>query len=167
MTIFTSAVFLLCAALEAQETVAVRAKRVIETNCVSCHGGARMGGLDLRTREGALAGGKRGAALKPGDVAGSLLYQAVLRNGELQMPPGKKVSFPASTYVNLRHVVWVEEGELVLTEGGERQARLVRPGRDRRHASRDGLHGADRRAGCRAVPGKRPHGPPARRGDAG
>jgi transcriptional regulator with XRE-family HTH domain len=39
---------------------------------------------------------------------------------EVVMPPGKKVSFPASSYVNLRHVVWVEEGELVLTEGGER-----------------------------------------------
>jgi len=39
---------------------------------------------------------------------------------EVEMPPGKHVSFPASSYVNLRHVVWVEEGELVLTEGGER-----------------------------------------------
>lgn len=38
------------------------------------------------------------------------------------MPPGKMVSFPASAYVNLRHVVWVEEGELVLTEGGESRA---------------------------------------------
>jgi transcriptional regulator with XRE-family HTH domain len=39
---------------------------------------------------------------------------------EVQMPPGKKVSFPASTYVNLRQVVWVKEGELTLIEGGER-----------------------------------------------
>jgi len=39
---------------------------------------------------------------------------------EVEMPPGKKVSFPASTYVNMRHVVWIEEGELVLSEGGER-----------------------------------------------
>lgn len=39
---------------------------------------------------------------------------------EVEMPPGKKVSFPASSYVNLKHVVWVEEGELVLSEGGER-----------------------------------------------
>jgi len=41
---------------------------------------------------------------------------------KVEMPPGKKVSFPASAYVNLRHVVWVEEGELVLTEGGESRA---------------------------------------------
>ena len=39
---------------------------------------------------------------------------------EVEMPPGKKVSFPASSYMNLKHVVWVEEGELVLIEGGER-----------------------------------------------
>src|SRR4051812_15691378 len=38
----------------------------------------------------------------------------------VEMPSGKKVSIPASTYMNLRHVVWVESGELVLTEGGER-----------------------------------------------
>jgi transcriptional regulator with XRE-family HTH domain len=40
---------------------------------------------------------------------------------EVEMPPGKKVNFPASTYVNMRHVVWIEEGELVLSEGGEAQ----------------------------------------------
>jgi transcriptional regulator with XRE-family HTH domain len=39
---------------------------------------------------------------------------------EVEMPPGKKVDFAASTYVNMRHVLWVEEGELVLREGGER-----------------------------------------------
>jgi transcriptional regulator with XRE-family HTH domain len=39
---------------------------------------------------------------------------------EIEMPPGKRTDFPASTYVNLKHVVWVEEGELVLSEGGER-----------------------------------------------
>jgi transcriptional regulator with XRE-family HTH domain len=39
---------------------------------------------------------------------------------EVEMPPHKKVSIPASSYVNLRHVVWVESGELILTEGEER-----------------------------------------------
>ena len=38
----------------------------------------------------------------------------------VEMPPGKKVSFSASSYVNLKHVIWVQEGELVLSEGGER-----------------------------------------------
>jgi len=39
---------------------------------------------------------------------------------EVEMPPGKHVRFPASSYVNLKHVVWVEKGELVLSEGGQR-----------------------------------------------
>ena len=39
---------------------------------------------------------------------------------EVEMPPGEKVSFPASSYVNLKHVVWVEEGELVLSESDAR-----------------------------------------------
>ena len=39
---------------------------------------------------------------------------------EIEMPPGKKASFPVSSYVNFKHVVWVEEGELVLTESDER-----------------------------------------------
>jgi transcriptional regulator with XRE-family HTH domain len=38
----------------------------------------------------------------------------------VEMPPGKRVSFPAWSYANMRHVVWVEEGELVLIEGRER-----------------------------------------------
>lgn len=44
---------------------------------------------------------------------------------EVEMPPGKKVNFPASTYINMRHVLWVEEGELVLREGGERHVLKV------------------------------------------
>lgn len=44
---------------------------------------------------------------------------------EVEMPPGKKVSFPASSYVNLKHVVWVDEGELVLTESGTRNVLKV------------------------------------------
>lgn len=39
---------------------------------------------------------------------------------EVEMPPGKKVDFPAWSYANTRHVVWVESGDLVLTEGGAR-----------------------------------------------
>ncbi|MBS1829501.1 MAG: PSD1 domain-containing protein [Acidobacteria bacterium] len=66
------------------------ALQILDANCASCHGAAKMGGLDLRDREGLLRGGSRGPAVKPGDAAGSLLYQAVLRKGAVQMPPGKK-----------------------------------------------------------------------------
>ena len=49
-----------------------------------------MSGLDLRQRESILKGGKRGPAIVPGKPADSLLYKAVMREGDLQMPPGKK-----------------------------------------------------------------------------
>lgn len=44
----------------------------------------------------------------------------------VEMPAGKKVAFPASSYAFIRQVVWVRAGELVIYEGGERQ--LLRPG---------------------------------------
>src|SRR5256885_5939867 len=60
-----------------------------------------MGGLDLRTRESALRGGRRGAALVPGQSAQSLIFQAVEGSGELKMPPGKKL--PAETVRSEEH----------------------------------------------------------------
>jgi len=48
-----------------------------------------MSGLDLRERDTILKGGKRGPAIVPGKAEESLLYRAVRRDGELQMPPGK------------------------------------------------------------------------------
>ncbi|MDX1984747.1 MAG: PSD1 and planctomycete cytochrome C domain-containing protein [Bryobacteraceae bacterium] len=82
--------FLAGVACFAQEEPATQARRILESNCGSCHGAARMGGLDLRQRDSMLKGGTRGAAVVPGKADESLLYQAVLRNGQLQMPPGKK-----------------------------------------------------------------------------
>ena len=48
-----------------------------------------MSDLDLRERDTILKGGKRGPAIVPGKAEESLLYKAVRREGELQMPPGK------------------------------------------------------------------------------
>jgi transcriptional regulator with XRE-family HTH domain len=39
---------------------------------------------------------------------------------QVELPPGQSVSFPASSYVHTRHVVWVQSGELELAEGGIR-----------------------------------------------
>lgn len=83
------------------------ARRVLEANCLSCHGAAKMAGLDLRQREGMLKGGARGPAIRPGNPAESLLYRAVKREGDLHMPPGKK-ALDAMQVESLR--VWIEEG---------------------------------------------------------
>ena len=83
------------------------ASAIIEAKCLSCHGDARMSDLDLRERATILKGGKRGPALVPGDAEASLLYKAVRREGELQMPPGKAALTPAEVSI-LRD--WINAG---------------------------------------------------------
>lgn len=39
---------------------------------------------------------------------------------QVELPPGQKVSFPVWSYAHARHVIWVQAGELVLIEGGQR-----------------------------------------------
>ena len=65
------------------------ARRILQRNCVSCHGEQRMSGLDLRHRETMLEGGGKGSALVPGKAEESLLFLAASHAGELKMPPGK------------------------------------------------------------------------------
>src|SRR5215470_5536154 len=69
---------------------------VLVTHCYKCHsadsdGGQPKAGLRLDTKAGVLAGGESGAAIVPGDAAGSLIIEA-LRHDGLEMPPGKKLS---------------------------------------------------------------------------
>jgi len=72
------------------------AVRLLSSNCLACHGAAKMSGLDLRSRETALAGGSRGPALAPGKPAESLLMKAIsAAAGVPKMPPGKQSLDPA------------------------------------------------------------------------
>lgn len=80
---------------------------VLEKHCMACHGPARMAGLDLRQRDLALKGGGRGPALVPGKPDESLLYTAILRQGALQMPPGKQNLTAAEIDVIRK---WIEQG---------------------------------------------------------
>lgn len=65
---------------------------ILRTNCYGCHGAVKNSGLDLRAWSTLKTGGRRGAAVLAGKAAQSLLYQAVARKGELQMPPGKRLT---------------------------------------------------------------------------
>jgi len=38
----------------------------------------------------------------------------------VELPAGQRVVLPTSSYAHIRQVLWMEAGELVLTEGGER-----------------------------------------------
>ncbi len=59
---------------------------------MSCHGAAKMSGLDLRSREGMLKGGQRGPALEPGRSGQSRLFRFVSGLEKPAMPPGKKLT---------------------------------------------------------------------------
>jgi hypothetical protein len=76
-----------------------RVHKIFSEKCLSCHGAARMSGLELSTRESIVAGGRRGPALVPGKPSESLLYKAVAREGDLQMPPGKTALSPDQVQV--------------------------------------------------------------------
>jgi hypothetical protein len=81
---------------------------ILQQRCYECHShaaGKAKGGLMLDSREGWVAGGDSGAAIKPGDVDGSLLIQAV-RYAELMMPPVGRL--PAEEILILER--WVAEG---------------------------------------------------------
>src|SRR5579872_6408367 len=80
---------------------------ILEKQCLSCHGAAQMSGLDLRQRDTILRGVKRGPAIVPGKPGESLLYNAVMRQGDLKMPPGNKPVAPEDA-ARLR--AWIEAG---------------------------------------------------------
>jgi hypothetical protein len=96
------AVLLLAGIASAQDAL-----QIIETRCAPCHNKVqRMSDLDLSSRAAALKGGRRGAAILPGNAANSPLYKALKGAGAAQMPPGKKLS--AAEIGAIR--AWIESG---------------------------------------------------------
>lgn len=83
------------------------AQTILQSKCLGCHGAARMSDLDMRDRGGLLKGGKRGAAVVPGNPDASLLLQAIKHEGELKMPPGKTM-LPAAEISAIRD--WIAGG---------------------------------------------------------
>src|SRR5882724_1239513 len=84
---------LLVALIAASSAIGASPRLAISTlqkECAACHGAAAMSGLNLTSREAVLKGGTRGPALIPGFRGMSILYQAILRGGELKMPPGEQ-----------------------------------------------------------------------------
>jgi cytochrome b subunit of formate dehydrogenase len=74
---------------------------LFETKCGTCHGGAKMGGLSLQTYADALAGGKNGAVIVPGDSAGSPLFV-------LQSAGGHTGQFSPEELANIK--AWIDAG---------------------------------------------------------
>src|ERR1700736_4927297 len=64
---------------------------ILKATCKACHNEkTRSSGLSLSSRDSALTGGNRGAAVKAGSPAESLLLQAIEQSGDLKMPPSGK-----------------------------------------------------------------------------
>src|SRR3989442_13624005 len=82
------------------------ARAIFENRCLICHGQAQTAGLDLRQIDSITKGGKGGPALGPGNAEQSLLYKAVARTGDLQMPPGKPLSAEEIAIIR----AWIDEG---------------------------------------------------------
>jgi uncharacterized protein DUF1553/uncharacterized protein DUF1549/cytochrome c len=75
------------------DTFESRVRPLLAKNCYSCHTDARMGGLQLDTREHALAGGKSGPVIVPGDPAKSRMVTAIsYTDPKLKMPPSGKLA---------------------------------------------------------------------------
>ncbi len=68
------------------------AEKLLKTTCQPCHNaGNRTSGLALDSRDAVLAGGNRGAAVKPGSPDESLLIRAIEQKGDLKMPPAGRL----------------------------------------------------------------------------
>jgi len=87
-----------------------RLQPLLRRKCFGCHGEGKTleGKLDLRTRAGMLKGGEKGPALVPGKPDESPLYQAVLRTGDLVMPPKDRNKLSPSDVTHLRR--WIAAG---------------------------------------------------------
>jgi hypothetical protein len=73
-----------------------RLASVLKTTCSGCHSQANpSGGLNLATYESALAGGKHGPSLTPGNAAESLLVQYLRGEKSPKMPLGGSLDEPA------------------------------------------------------------------------
>jgi hypothetical protein len=84
-----------------------RVRPILVEQCQSCHGPKKqMGGLRLDSREAILKGGDSGPALKTGDPDESRLIRAVRHDGDLKMPPRKKLPPPAIDAL----AAWVKAG---------------------------------------------------------
>ena len=76
------------AAQQDAEFFETKIRPLLAANCYSCHTQTAMGGLRLDSKEAAMAGGKSGPVIIPGNPAGSVLIQAVRRtHASLKMPP--------------------------------------------------------------------------------
>jgi hypothetical protein len=94
----------------ADELFHAKVRPLLKAKCLGCHGDdpKLQGKLDLRTREAAIKGGRNGSALVPGKADASPIYTAVLRTGELVMPPKETGKLTPAEIADLK--AWIDAG---------------------------------------------------------
>jgi hypothetical protein len=81
---------------------------LLAAKCLSCHSAERRsGGLSLAAYADALEGGRTGAAIRPGDSAGSLLMMRITGEVAPPMPLGRP-ALSAAEIATIRR--WIDEG---------------------------------------------------------
>ncbi len=81
--------------------------QLFQVQCIECHGEAKEGGLDLRTEAGLRKGGRTGLAVVAHQPGESLLYKAIMHDGDLQMPEDSP-QLPEAARRTIR--LWIEAG---------------------------------------------------------
>ncbi len=90
------------------EQFELKIRPLLANRCFGCHSTAPLGGLTMTSRNGLLKGGKSGPALIPGNVADSLLIQAVEHTNEkMKMPLGQS-KIPDAEIALLKQ--WIKDG---------------------------------------------------------
>ncbi|HYZ84726.1 MAG TPA: PSD1 and planctomycete cytochrome C domain-containing protein, partial [Bryobacteraceae bacterium] len=93
---------------------------VLEKNCVQCHSPKqKMGGLDLSTFAGLMAGGGSGPAIAPGKPERSLLYKMIDTG---QMPMGGKLSQADKQLL----FAYIQQGRFPAFEASQEAAQMQR-----------------------------------------
>jgi mono/diheme cytochrome c family protein len=89
----TAAVLLLLAALDGAEYFQQRVEPILKQNCMRCHNHELDdGGISFESRDSLIADRpEHGPAVVTGEPEKSALVRAIRHNGEIQMPPGKKL----------------------------------------------------------------------------
>ena len=86
---------------------------ILAAKCLSCHSAERRsGGLSLASYVDVLEGGRSGAAIRPGDSAGSLLLGRITGQVAPSMPLGRP-ALAAGEIATIR--IWIDEGARATT----------------------------------------------------
>ena len=80
---------------------------IFNQRCIGCHGADGKDGVDLRTYDSVMKGGKEGAIVKAGDAGGSLLVQ-IIKPGHAKRMPFKQDPLTAEQIKQIED--WVNAG---------------------------------------------------------